>query len=162
MFESRAEADRFWQDVEKIAPGARAVNGDAERSIPCATGWGTFLDQPLRAGSPLTRRMEAEQAISNRDPQAFANLVKEFRLSQNSVQNSIGKSVPSIASQAVPQSVAGDRPPTIDPAKRKIPQSEIEKFYKESGSNKMKIEDADKLTKEYKDAYREGRVLQGV
>lgn len=145
--ESRLEAEKFWSEVEKVAVGARNINGDPERGISAASGWGDFLDKPVRLGSTLTRRMEAEDAVSKGDALAFATLVKEFQL-ENGHSVVTSPSRPSIAAQAMPRSVTGNTPQApVEPAgKRQIPQSEIERFRADAGKGKYTIEEANSKT----------------
>ncbi len=164
-FQTRIELDKFWSEAEQLAPGARAVNGDDEQHIPCEDGWGTFLDEPVRPGSPLTRRREATEAVALRDAVAFAALVREFQDARSGLTEQHGHSRPTVEAQAVPQSLVGDPPPepaADDTAGRQIPESEINDFKQRAGKGDMSIEDAEERMKEYTAAYQERRVLVGA
>ena len=160
-FEAKIEADKFWERVEAIAPGALAINGDPKRAIPSAPGWGDFLNSAVRLGSSLTRRMDAETAIAAGDAIAFGSLIKEFQLS-------LAKPVvdqpprPSVLSQAVPKSTTGTPPTTEQTEKRQIPQSEVDEFLANAGKSVYTIEEANAKMKEYAAAKKERRITAGV
>lgn len=163
-FQTHLELERFWDEADRLAPGARVVNGDDERHVPCAEGWGTFLDEPVRPGSPLTRRQEATQSVASRDSVAFAALVREFQAFRSGVTVD-GPPRATVEAQAVPQSVVGDAlpaPAADETAARQIPQSEIDDFKQRAGTGNVSIEEAEAYMKEYAAAYKEGRVLVGA
>jgi hypothetical protein len=156
----RIDTDRFWDAAERLAPGAAAINGDKARGLPCADGWGAFLDEPVRPGSRITRRHEAEEAVGAQDAAAFAELVREFQGRQAPGQSTIPR--PSIESQAVPHSVKGVPPPAANNRGRMIPKSEIDAWHEKcnkSQPGEISIEELDRKTEEHRKAYAEKRVL---
>jgi len=160
-FETRQKTERFWRDVEKEAPNAYAVNGDAERGIPCAEGWGRYLDEPIAEGSLITRREEAERAMAALDASAFARLVNEFqKLKAQNSSSTPSQSGP--AGQAVPQSSAS--PVHVDPNSGNgpiIPESEVIAF-QNAKPDAYSIDEVNRLTAKYASAYREGRIQKGA
>jgi len=161
--ESRQLAREYWTDVDAIEPGASVINGNPDEGIACEPNWSTFLDEPVRPGSSLTRRQEAEAAVVNRNPIAFAALVKEYRARGSESTRSEQPPRPSVASQAVPASVQGDGAlPPEKGAKRQIPESEITKYRADAAKGQFTIEEANERMKEYDAAYREKRVLVGA
>ena len=152
--------ERFWSEVESMAPGAKSINGDPISGVPCSPGWGKFLDEPIRQGSVTTRRTEAENAFVQGNARAFASLVREFDSLQRSPSNESGPKRPTVLAQAVPRSVLGNAP-SVKPSgsgKRIVPRSEIDKFSAEAGKGTMTPEEANAKTREYAEAVREGRI----
>lgn len=58
----RAKADAFWNEVEKLAPGARAVNGDPTTGIPPDPQFSEFLDS-VDDATGMTWRERASSAM---------------------------------------------------------------------------------------------------
>lgn len=164
--ERQMKTEEFWREAERLEPGAKKVNGNTEKGLPCEEGWGRFLDTPIRPGSPISRREEAERAFVGNQPDVFAALVKEFKALKYGAKNEINRPTrPSVHAQAVPRSTTGSSnsgTPQGDSGKRRIPQSEINSFMANAGKGKMTIDEANRLTKEYAEAMAEGRVLQSA
>lgn len=156
----RIESHRFIDEVERLCPGASSINGDPSANIAAAPGWGEFLDMPVSDGALTTRREEAQRAFQTGNARRFADLVEQYKATTNP------KPAPKAAIKppVVPVSVRGSGEPQSDPAKRMIPQSEIMAWQAKCEQRRHEIspEELEKKTREYSQAYKEGRVVRAA
>ena len=162
--ESRMAAEKFWAETEKVAPGAMGVNGDPVLGINPTPGWSDFLNEPVRPGSTITRRLDAERAVQSNNSNAFGALVKEFQMLESEKLTITGPDRPTVSAQAVPASVVATQPqaPVGAGDKTQVLQSEINAYNARVAEGKVTIEEANIKMKEHADAYRERRVIQDV
>ena len=159
--EAEIRAQRFWLEVDRLSPGASATNGDpADTSKPAADGWGTFLDMPTRDGGLLTFRDEAQRAVHTGDARAFASIHDTFQRLKKKPNRPAGA-----RGDVVPLSSVGSVPPDEAGAPRRIKQSEVIAWQQRCAKarpGEIPLDEVDRKTKEFQDAYREGRMLMGV
>jgi hypothetical protein len=73
----RSKAEAFWNDVEKLAPGARAVNGDPANGIPADPQFSEFLDS-VDEVTGMTWRERASSAMQSGRIAGVAAVFKGF------------------------------------------------------------------------------------
>lgn len=157
--EARRVANEFWQDVESLAPGALAINGDKSRGIPCAQGWGSYLDEPTIPGGMVTRREEIERAISSGSADVFAAIVKDYQTKDGTKPQSPQAR---IREQAAPKSTGGASSVQDDDSRRQIMQSEVDDFTARAARGEVSVEEADEKMNEFAIAHKQGRILVGA
>lgn len=162
--EERLKDERYWAEVERLAPGAIEINGGTDAAQLPAEGWPDYLEEPVTSGCMTRKRQEALLAIQNRNAERFADMVNDFKRKHPDRFGSKPSSArQSPAQQVVPPSSRGDTPPVVPAEQRRIPESEIkgwqQRCAKEGG--KIPFAEVNARTKEYQAAYAEGRVLIG-
>jgi len=153
-------ANVFWGKVEKLVPGAGAINASDPR-------WGEFLN----TADPLSGRMRreiGEVAISFEDVRRVVDLLNDFKeaVGEKTVSPAPVTVSPVPAAGSVrPDVVRAGSSPAAAPAAAKavIKESHIKKFYDDWARGKFNGRDAEaqKIADAIEAAVDEGRVIRG-
>lgn len=145
----QAEAvDTLWDAVEKIAPGAKAIN----ESDP---GWFRFLDGVDDISGRLRRDIGAAAATVG-DVKRLASLIEEYRAASG-----VQAPRPAVASQVRPPVAPAAAPAA--PKKPVFKESQVKRFYDNwnRGAYKGKEKEAEELERQIDAAAQEGRIIAG-
>jgi len=142
-------AGSLWDSVEKLSPGAKAINeGDS--------GWVSFLDE-VDDLSGRTRREIGSSAVAVGDVRRLASLVDEYRTASG-----LPAVKPVVAAQVRP--AVTPSPGVVKPAAKPIfKDSQVKRFYENlnRGAYKGKEKEAEELEKQIDAAAQEGRIVAG-
>jgi hypothetical protein len=142
-------ADTLWDSVERLSPGAKAINeGDS--------GWITFLEG-VDDASGRTRLEIGTAAVGAGDVRRVASLIDEYRSAAG-----LQAPRPSVVAQVRP--AVAPSPGAVKPATKPLfKESQVKRFFENlnRGAYKGREKEADELEKQIDAAAQEGRILPG-
>jgi hypothetical protein len=160
--DAKAGARTYWDEFERIAPGALALNGDPTLGVPANPDFVAYLDQeiPLFEGSSVkrTRRKLAEELNASGDLNGLAEIFMGFAPKTTTPQRDIRDQVSPRSSRAVSQT-----PPESSSQNKPVyKESEMDAFFR-SIQDGADVTTAEMKTKQqqFNDAAREGRIQWG-
>jgi len=155
-------ARAFWEDFEKLSPGALALNGDPVLGVPANPAFLKYLDEqvPIFEGSSVlqSRRKIAEQLSAEGNLNDLARIFQGFKPTQ------LTEPQPGLAEKVSPKTVrtVGSDTPVLKDGKPVYLESEIDRFYRQIQEG-LEIPEAElkQKTAEFNRAAAEGRVVLG-
>jgi hypothetical protein len=159
--QARESARSYWDDFERLAPGALALNGDPTLGVPPNPEFVAFLDEevPLYEGSATkrSRRQIAEDLNAAGDLEGLAEIFRSFKPSNANPKRDIREQVAPRSTrvvQAGPGSTARSKPV--------FKESEMDEFYRSIQDGKgVSAEEMETKQQQFKEAAAEGRIMWG-